>query len=140
MKKRDDVKEVKDFFHSYAADFDAIYGRTSKTGFLGRSIDRMFRQVMFKRMVETLENTSKENIQSVLDVGCGPGRYTVEFLKQGKKVVALDMAQGMIEIAKSAVKEAEITDNIEFVVNDYLQSKFDEKFDALEVRMTSGVF
>lgn len=124
------TKNVKDFFDGYAGDFDAIYGHTTERSSFGRWVDKNFRQVMFKRFEETLQHTNKQNISSILDVGCGSGRYLVEFLKQNKAVTGLDMAAGMIDIAKNITSKIEHNGSIDLVVGDYLQHQFTQQFDA----------
>lgn len=125
-----DSNKVRDFFHGYAGDFDAIYGHATKRNAFGRWIDRNLRAVMRRRFEETLKHTAKKEIRSILDVGCGPGRYSVEFLKQGKNVVALDLAEGMLVIAKKAVGAIEHSGSVAFIKADYLMHRFPEKFDA----------
>jgi len=124
------TKNVKEFFDGYAGDFDAIYGHTTERSGFGRWVDKNFRQVMFKRFEETLKHTNNSQINSVLDVGCGSGRYLVEFLKQSKAVTGLDMAPGMIDIAKNITSKIEHNGTIEFAVGDYLQHQFTQQFDA----------
>jgi len=120
---------MRKFFQGYAADFDAICGRTKKPNYFGRILDRYFRKVMFQRMQEVLIDSRREKIKTLLDIGCGPGRYAIEFLKQGKDVVALDIAQVMLNMAKIATKGIE-TGSIKFVNADYLEHNFEQKFDA----------
>ena len=79
------TRAVGQFFDIYAKNFDAIYGHTGHRSALGRCVDRAFRQVMVRRFEETLRQTEKPAIHSVLDIGCGPGRYTAAFALQGKK-------------------------------------------------------
>lgn len=122
-------EKVKTFFHGYAADFDSLYGHTNKRNRLGKWLDKKLRRVMFLRFEETLKHSASKDIKSVLDVGCGPGRYSLELLKQGKRVIALDLANGMLDLAKEAVKTAPSKD-IEFIYGDYLTHDFKEKFDA----------
>jgi SAM-dependent methyltransferase len=124
------TSQVKDFFHSYAGGFDSIYGHTTKRSAIDKWIDKTFRKTMFLRFEETLKNTRNPEIKSVLDVGCGPGRYMIEFLLQGKEVTGLDLADGMIEIAKNEIGKIKHNGKAEYVVADYLQHKFDRKFDA----------
>ncbi len=124
------TQEVQSFFHDYAVDFDAIYGHTKKRGTIGRWIDKYLRRTMFLRFEETLKNTSSAAIGSVFDIGCGPGRYLVEFVKQGKKVIALDLAKGMLDIAASLVPEAVKNGSITFVESDYMAYQPPFKCDA----------
>lgn len=124
------TSDVKKFFHGYAADFDSIYGHTQNRSAFGKWVDKNFRETMFLRFEEALKNTSKPEIKSVLDVGCGPGRYIVEFLLQGKEVCGLDMAEGMIDIAKKVVGQVEHEGSVHWVVGDYMSHQFDRQYDA----------
>jgi len=56
--------------------------------------------------------------------------WLVEFLKQSKAVTGLDMAAGMIDIAKKITSKIEHNGSMDFVVGDYLQHQFNEQFDA----------
>ena len=95
---------------------------------MGRFIDRNFRNVMKERFAKTLFYTRNSDISSVLDIGCGPGHYCVEFLKQGKKVMGIDISEEMLKIAekKTNLKEG----NIEYVHANYENYNLNEKFDA----------
>jgi SAM-dependent methyltransferase len=126
--------KVENFFHNYAGTFESLYGHTKNRNFIGRWFDRNLRRVMRLRFEETLKNTANPDIKSILDIGCGPGRYCIEFLKQGKRVVGIDLAEGMLDIAKLATRD--IAENnsancsIEFLQANYLTYEFDEKYDA----------
>ena len=50
---------------------------------------------------------------SVLDIGCGPGRFAVEFAKQSTDVTGLDISDNMLGHAKKNA-EAENLNNISF--------------------------
>ncbi len=128
--EQSNATRVQEFFQEYAQDFDGIYGHTSRRGFLGRVIDKTLRKTMFLRFREVLQHTANPSIRTVLDVGCGPGRYCVEFLKQGKRVVGMDLAGGMLELARKAVAGSPGAENAAFIQGDYLQHGFDERFDA----------
>jgi ubiquinone/menaquinone biosynthesis C-methylase UbiE len=127
---KSEARRVQDFFQGYAQDFDSIYKHNIKRGFLGRLIDNTFRKSMFLRFQEVLQHTADPRIQTILDVGCGSGRYSLEFLKQGKRVVGMDLAEGMLELARQAVAGSPLAQNISFIQGDYLQHEFHEGFDA----------
>ena len=67
-----------------------------------------FQDTMEEGRTETKENLMrylKENGMvfakaRVMDVGCGTGRYAVEFLKEKMYVTALDISEKMLEFAK----------------------------------------
>jgi SAM-dependent methyltransferase len=43
----------------------------------------------------------------VLDAGCGPGRFTLELLRLGAHVTALDISPGQLELLRSRVPDVE---------------------------------
>jgi SAM-dependent methyltransferase len=130
MDKPDTTQAVGKFFDGYAADFDAIYGHTKHRSAFGRWVDRRFRGVMMRRFDETLQNTNREDVQSVLDVGCGSGRYVMAFARQGKVVTGVDMAEGMLALAQKGVSDMGLSNSVTLMANDYLMASFDRKFDV----------
>jgi SAM-dependent methyltransferase len=62
----------------------------------------------------------------VLDAGAGPGRFTIEMLRLGAHVTALDISQGQLELLQARVPD------VEAVVGDITDlSRFpDDSFDA----------
>ena len=121
-------KEVGEFFDGYASGFDSLYGHSDKRGIIGRFIDRNFRAVMKERFAKTLFYTGNSDISSVLDIGCGPGHYCLEFVKQGKKVMGIDIAEEMLKIADRKTKSTE--GDIEYIHANYEHYILNEKFDA----------
>jgi len=93
---------------------DPHYGVSSNPSPLAKTIVR-----------EDKENTSKSNI---LDIGCGNGRDSIYFGKQGYKVTGIDVSPDAIEIAKKNNK----FDNVIFDVGDAEKLDFDdEQFDVV---------
>ena len=43
--------------------------------------------------------------ETILDLACGPGFFSQEFLKKGAKVIGVDISKELIEIAKSSIQE-----------------------------------
>ncbi|HSD59382.1 MAG TPA: class I SAM-dependent methyltransferase [Burkholderiales bacterium] len=121
-----------DFFHGYAHDFNAIYGNDN--GALNRLINRLFRQAMRVRYEKTIAGCAPVAGKSVLDVGCGPGHYSVALARAGAAtVLGLDFAPGMIEIAKRNAKSAGVAERCRFVQGDFLTYPFEQKFDCTVV-------
>ena len=48
------------------------------------------------RFDEALRCVREAGIESILDVGCGPGRYIASFADAGVRVTGIDLADGMI--------------------------------------------
>ncbi|MBC8284767.1 MAG: methyltransferase domain-containing protein [Nitrospinae bacterium] len=123
-------EQVKSNFELGAEKFDRIYEPSEEKSFFSRWFDKRFRKTMYFRFDQTLENIKNEKIQSVLDVGCGSGRYCVEYLKMGKKVVGIDMASNMLKIAKETCFKTVPKGNIEFIYGNYMDHRFEEQYDA----------
>jgi len=45
---------------------------------------------------------------SILDIGCGTGRHSIELAKRGFKVTGLDLSEKMLEVAKANADDLEI--------------------------------
>jgi len=66
----------------------------------------------FRRIYQNPGRILKPYIQpgmTILDVGCGPGFFTIEMariLNGSGKVIAADLQQGMLEIVKTKIKES----------------------------------
>ncbi len=60
------------------------------------------KEIILPNLLRLLEIQKGETI---LDLACGPGFFSQEFLKKGAKVIGADIAKELIEIAKSNVQE-----------------------------------
>jgi len=67
-------------------------------GTLSRSYIRYFRQYIGQGA-------------SILDVGCGPGYFSLELARQGFNVVGIDISAGAVDAAKGALAEARLGDD-----------------------------
>jgi 2-polyprenyl-3-methyl-5-hydroxy-6-metoxy-1,4-benzoquinol methylase len=74
---------------------------------------------------------------SVLDVGCGTGRHSIELARRGFKVTGLDLSDGMLGIARKNAHEAGV--DVEWVQGDATQMSFDRTFDAA-ICLCEGAF
>ena len=108
-------EKVRDHFHDDAERFDAIYA--DKKGIFARLADNYWRGVVQKRLEVNVEKLSPLDGKTILDVGCGSGRFCIAFAQKGaKKVLGVDFARGMIEIAEKLAAEAGVADRCEFRV------------------------
>ena len=125
-----DQERVQSNFEAYAHSFDEIYGSPEKKSVLAHLLDKWLRKSMFLRFRETLKNINYSDIHSVLDVGCGSGRYCAEFLKMGKTVTGVDIASEMLNLAKILCKKEIPEGPIKFVNGNYTEVELGEKHDA----------
>ncbi len=111
-------EKVRDHFHDDAERFDAIYGE--KKSIVHKFIDNYWRGVVQKRLEINVEKLKPFAGKKILDVGCGSGRFCIAFAQNGaEKVVGIDFARAMIEIADKLATEAGVADKCEFVVGGF---------------------
>ena len=119
---------VSEFFDSYAEGFDAIYG--NRNTFVNRLLNRYLRQSMRLRFEMSIAACDPVGGCSVLDVGTGPGHYAITLARRGAgRVVGIDFAEGMLDVARRHATEAGVAPPCEFVLGDFLTHPFGETFD-----------
>ena len=63
-------------------------------------------------------------------MGCGSGRYAVALALLGAtKVVGIDVAEGMLDIARLSAANAGVSDRCEFMLYDFEAAELDTTFD-----------
>ena len=107
---------------------DAPVSKIRQTVRAGR--DRM-RHKLLNRLPQKLEGAR------ILDAGCGTGQLTAELVKRGASVVATDISQSLVQIAKNRIDEC-YHQKINFHVGD-LCSEDLGKFDYI-VAMDSLIY
>jgi SAM-dependent methyltransferase len=116
------------FFDRYAIDFDSIYGNDNH-GFEG-IINRLFRRAMVVRYTRTIQRCQPIEGCTVIDIGCGPGHYSIALARAGaERVLGLDFAPGMLKIAKEHAEALGVTQRCSFVLGDFLTYPIPEHFD-----------
>lgn len=79
-------------------------------------------------MIKLIDLQQKD---SVLEIGCGTGEFSIELSKYCEKVLALDISQGMVEFAREKARSRD-RDNIEFTNAGFLTFEpVDKKFDSV---------
>lgn len=119
---------VREFFDSYAHDFDAIYGNRNSVA--NAIVNRLFRQAMKLRYQKTLEACAPVAGRTVLDIGCGPGHYSVALAKLGAaEVLGIDFAEGMLDVAQKRAAGQGVAGVCRFEKHDFVEYDFGRKFD-----------
>jgi 2-polyprenyl-3-methyl-5-hydroxy-6-metoxy-1,4-benzoquinol methylase len=120
---------VQAYFQREAQRFAAIYEKDKPVH--QRLGDALLRRVILERFSLVI-NAAAAPETTVLDVGCGPGRYPIELAKRGaRRCVGVDVAADMIEIARANATSAGVTNQCEWVVTDYLSFESKETFDSV---------
>ncbi len=126
QKQHDD--NVGTYFSKAATTFDTFYDH-KRSAFM-QWVDRKFRSDVFERYRLTFETIEPLSNKTVLDVGCGSGPYVVEAARRGsKRVVGLDMAQGMLDLARQRAVTTGVADKCEFTLGVFPQDSPQETFD-----------
>jgi 2-polyprenyl-3-methyl-5-hydroxy-6-metoxy-1,4-benzoquinol methylase len=121
-------QRVAEFFHEYARDFDAIYG--SDHGVVERVVNRLFRKSMRLRYERTIAGCQPIAGKAVIDIGCGPGHYGIALARAGAaRVVGVDVASGMLDLARAKAAEAGVAARCEFLAGDFTTMTWPERFD-----------
>lgn len=123
------------YFDQHATRFDSIYheGRP-----LQRALNRLLRKAIYERFAITFDQSEPITGKTVLDIGCGSGRYAVEFARRGaERVMGLDYAPEMLSLARHYVRQHGVADCCEFREGDFTTVSLDERFDVV---IAIGVF
>jgi SAM-dependent methyltransferase len=116
------------FFDHYAADFDSIYGNDNRA--FERIINRLFRRSMVVRYEKTLAGCQPIVGRTVIDIGCGPGHYSIALARAGaERVLGLDFAEGMLDLARNRAAEFGVVPRCSFALGDFLTHPIPERFD-----------
>jgi SAM-dependent methyltransferase len=129
-------RAVRHRFQQGAARWDAIYSEGGS--WRARTWDRLTRQNVRWRFVRTFEEMPDLRGRSVLDMGCGSGRYLIEALDRGaSRVVGVDLAPEMLAIARDLIAPHPEADRVELVCGNLLDLRVAERFDLV---IANGLF
>jgi 2-polyprenyl-3-methyl-5-hydroxy-6-metoxy-1,4-benzoquinol methylase len=121
-------RSVAEFFDSYSADFNALYG--SRKSAVNSMVDRVFRKSMRLRFERSLAGCMPVEGKTVLDVGCGPGHYAVHLATKGAaRCFGLDFSPAMIRLSTDNAIRQGVNDRCKFEVGDFSQYRFTRQFD-----------
>jgi len=126
---------VRELFDSRALRFDSIYGRESK---VAGWVNWHVRRAIYHRFDVAIRESGDVGGKRVLDVGCGSGRYMIEYAHRGaQKVVGLDFSSQMLCLARALAAQEGVQERCEFLEADFRRWEFQERFDVV---LAMGVF
>lgn len=84
---------------------------------------------------KVLQLVSEKNPENILDIATGTGDLAILMTKtNAKKIIGLDISEGMLEVGKKKIAERKLDTIIEMVIGDSEQMPFtDNHFDAITV-------
>jgi SAM-dependent methyltransferase len=117
------------YFDRVPKQWDAFYSHENRFMFL---INNLLRKGLYERHRLTFEHCGDLSGKTVLDIGCGTGRYGIECIKKGAiRVVGIDFAQSMIDFSRRIAKQMKVDDKCEFICDDFLTHQFEGRFDII---------
>lgn len=117
------------YFEHVPRQWDAIYSHENR---LMYAFNRLLRKGIFERHELTFRKCGEITGASVLDLGCGTGRYSVEFAKRGAaRVIGIDFAPSMVAFSQAMAKEMGVADRCEFICGDVLTLSLSQSFDIV---------
>jgi cyclopropane fatty-acyl-phospholipid synthase-like methyltransferase len=123
------LENQRKYWDSTVGDFDSIYShRKSK---LQNWLDATFRWDMYARFDYTMRHSEPIAGKTILDVGCGTGRFAFEYLKRGAKhVTGIDIAENMLTICRQRAEAEKVSERCSFVHLNPLQYEPGTQFDV----------
>jgi SAM-dependent methyltransferase len=127
-----EVTRVEQYFTRSATLFDSLYDAENATSAV-KWLNRTFRRDIYERFRLSLDHVQGYELQSVLDVGCGSGRYEIGLADIGvQRLVGLDVSPGMIRLARELTRNSKLTQaSLEFVQQDFATFHSPHTFDAV---------
>ena len=123
------TERVRTHFEKDAQRFDAIYQDDQKSAF-SRFVDKYVRGVVVERLHLVRALAPAKGTWSVIDVGCGPGRFSVDLAKPGAaRVLGVDISTEMLDLAKRAATSQKVESQCEFVKSSFKDLAVKETFD-----------
>ena len=121
----------KSFWNNRATEFNKVFSEDSPD----ERIQKIVAFLLHKRL---LTETS-----SVLDIGCGPGRFAVEFAKKSTDVTGIDISDKMLDYAVTNAEAANLT-NTSFKILNWDEVNLEEfgwnkKFDLVTAINSPGI-
>lgn len=138
MQRKSPAERVRDYFDRDAADYDSYFDRSARTRSLGRLLAKrvLSPKAAEKRLEAALELCGDVAGKRVLEVGCGPGRYSIALARRGADVLGIDVAPGMIRLATRLAEAEGQSARCRFEVGDALDHPFPAPF---HVSLATGV-
>ncbi|HEX7401980.1 MAG TPA: methyltransferase domain-containing protein [candidate division Zixibacteria bacterium] len=100
-------------------------------------MDNIFTKNTVKEVDFLLKELRLPKRGSILDMGCGTGRHSIELAKRGYKVTGVDLSSGMLSQAKMQAQKAKV--KVEWVQSDATRFKSKRPFDAA-ICLCEGAF
>jgi 2-polyprenyl-3-methyl-5-hydroxy-6-metoxy-1,4-benzoquinol methylase len=129
-------ESVKGFFNDYTKEFAKISRSITSIGvkessWTDKLFNKWFRKSMTLRFNQTINEIVDAECQSALDIGCGPGDYSIALRNKNiNNITALDFSQNMIDFAQKLEIDLFGDSKIDWSVADFSTWESKKTFDA----------
>ncbi len=115
-------EKVKEYFNNRTQEWDSIYSV--------KDLPSIIIQQRKNHVFKYVDSLNLEKGARALDIGCGAGLTSVELLKRGHKVVAIDVSENMVDLARKNCAKLGLADNGTFEIGnvdgiDHADNSFD---------------
>jgi ubiquinone/menaquinone biosynthesis C-methylase UbiE len=118
---------AREFFEGYARDFDHIYDEGGK-GVIARYVDTQLRKEMRLRFERCFEVLQPMQGRSMLDAGCGGGRYAIPAAKAGAShILGIDFSESMLQLAREKAAKEGVANVCQFEIGDLMTYPLEPK-------------
>lgn len=118
--------DVQRYFTERARSFDRLYDLPP----VERVVNRLFRRAVYQRFALTFQHAGDVTAKRVLDIGCGSGRYAIEFARRGAaEVLGVDFSDEMLRLARDYAQVSGVADRVRFERGDFGAFETDQPFD-----------
>ena len=122
--------DVQAYFERTADEFDHLY-EDGAQGAVMRRLNRWLRSDIAQRFGVVMRHAQEIGAQSVLDIGCGSGRYLTALTEIGvRRAVGLDISAPMLDMARRRVAAVDGC-RVDLVESDFVRWEGDEQFDLV---------
>lgn len=121
---------LRSHFDRFASEFDRLYDPRRQSP-IARWLNRTFRSDIVERFQFAMKQVAECDAKSVLDVGCGSGRYLAAMAQMGvPHLVGIDLSAEMLTLAREDSLLRQSTD-LRLIQGDFLDEPFGESFDIV---------
>jgi 2-polyprenyl-3-methyl-5-hydroxy-6-metoxy-1,4-benzoquinol methylase len=122
-------KPAQSYFDKVPDQWDALYAHENRARYW---FNRVFRPDLFERYGMTFALCGEISGAKVLDIGCGTGRYSIEFAKRGAaQVTGIDFAPAMINFAQEMATQCGVSDRCRFIRSGFNEFEAQDRFDII---------
>ncbi len=105
-------------------------GKPCKKSFDHRSFIMGMHNLSVPRVTDVLRYINLNGVTHILDLGGGPGTYSIAFAKKNKQVTLIDYAESL-KIAKKLIMEAGVQDRIRLLPGDFCTDDIGKGYDLI---------